>query len=67
METLTRIINSLPLWVLVIFGIFSLLVIADIIWTIVARKRVYTLLTAAVDNPENAAEIIKPSVLKKTR
>ncbi len=60
METLARIIESLPVWVFVLFAVFFLGVIADIIWTIIARKKIYDILALAADNPENARELAAP-------
>ncbi len=64
METLARIIGSLPVWVFVLFAVFFIGVIADIIWTIIARKKIYNILSRAADNPEKAREMAAP-IFKK--
>jgi len=65
METLIRIIESLPLWVILLFFAFFVAVIADMIWSIKARKRIYNMLARAAHNPEKARDIVAPIFKKR--
>jgi HEAT repeat protein len=65
METLARIIESLPLWVILLFFAFFVAVIADMIWSIKAKKRIYNILARAADNPDKASDIVAPIFKKR--